>query len=184
MSGRREALLPPSSLPPGTAVKDAGFESHKVRYMAADRVVDLGKAPVVNRGCSLALVGLVVILLFVLFGCSNNDPPIPAAPTPTPVADPAGRLACLQMRYAAERAARQGLSRLSPAQYERVVEQLAADYAVAAKLAEDAEPSIRDAMARLARVYAALDQVDPDEILRAPAFSSLACQAAGHVVNE
>ena len=84
------------------------------------------------------------------------------------------------MRVTALRVARQRLGGLPEEQYRAVLEQVAADYVVAAQLAGDAEPEIRDAMERLARTFETLEEVDPDEILKAPALAREACRAAGY----
>ena len=106
-------------------------------------------------------------------------------PTSTPAATPVdyspGRLACVQMRVTSLGVARQRIAGLPEDEYRSALERIAADYGVAAQLAEDAEPEIRDAMARLARTFEALEQVDPDEILKAPALAREACRNAGYV---
>ena len=85
------------------------------------------------------------------------------------------------MRVTSLRVASQGLAGLPEDEYRDALERIAADYGVAAQLAEEAEPEIRDAMARLARTFETLEQVDPDEILKAPALARDACRNAGYV---
>ena len=126
-------------------------------------------------------VCLGVVLLLGLAACSDEEPAATSTPAATPVEYSPGRLACVQLRLTSERVARQGVARLPQDEYERVLERIAADYATAATLAEEAEPAIRDAMARLAETFEALDQVEPDEILKAPVLARDACQGAGYL---
>ncbi len=116
-----------------------------------------------------------------LVACSEETPAPTSTPAATPVDYSPGRLACVQLRITSERVAGQGVAGLPQDEYERVLGRIAADYATAATLAEDAEPAIRDAMARLAKAFAALDQVEPDEILKAPALARDACRSAGYL---
>ena len=116
-----------------------------------------------------------------LAACSDEEPAATSTPAPTPVDYSPGRLACVQLRITTERVTRQGIAGLPQDEYERVLERMAADYATAATLAEDAEPAIRDAMAGLAETFKALDQVEPDEILKAPALARDACAGAGYL---
>ncbi len=127
------------------------------------------------------VVGVAVVLLATLAACSNEAPATDPAPTATAVDSSPGGLACLQLRIASERAALRDLSRLPPDEYRGAIAQIAEDYQVAAKLAENAEPTIRDAMARLAEVFRTIEEVDPDEILKAPAIAREACRNEGHL---
>ena len=130
-----------------------------------------------------ALLGLCAAfaLVVVLAACSDDAPAPTATPAATPVDYSPGRLACVQMRVTSERAARQGIARLPEEEYRSALERIAADYAVAAQLAGEAEPEIRDAMSRLARTFETLEEVDPDEILKAPALAREACKNAGYL---
>ena len=113
--------------------------------------------------------------------CSDGKPVSTSTPAATPVDYSPGRLACVQLRITSDRVAGQGVAGLPQDEYERVLERIAADYATAATLAEEAEPEIRDAIARLAQVFEALDQVGPDEILKAPVLARDACKNAGYL---
>ena len=115
-----------------------------------------------------------------LAACSDDAPAPTSTPAATPVDYSPGRLACVQMRVTSVRVARIGITGLSEDEYQSVFGQIAADYGVAAQLAADAEPEIRDAMARLARTFEAIEEVDPDEILKAPALAREACRNAGY----
>ena len=122
-----------------------------------------------------------VALMIGAAACSDEKPASTSTPAATPVDYSPGRLACVQLRITSDRVARQGVAGLPQDEYERVLERIAADYATAATLAEEAEPEIRDAIARLAQVFEALDQVGPDEILKAPALARDACKNAGYL---
>ena len=116
------------------------------------------------------------------FAACSDDAPVPTStPAATPVDYSPGRLACVQMRVTSLRLARMGVAGLPEDGYQSALEAIASDYGVAAQLAAEAEPEIRDAMARLARTFEALDEVDPDEILKAPALAREACRNAGYV---
>ena len=116
-----------------------------------------------------------------LVSCSDDEPLPTSTPAATPVDYSPGRLACVQMRVTSLSVARQRIVGLPEDEYRSALERIATAYGIAAQLAENAEPEIRDAMARLARTFEALDQVDPDEILRAPALAREACRNAGYV---
>ena len=124
---------------------------------------------------------LGVVLLLGLVACAEATPAPTSTPAATPVDYSPGRLACVQLRITSERVARQRIAGLPQDEYERVLGRIAADYATAATLAEDAEPAIRDAMARLAETFEALDQVEPDAILKVPALARDACKGAGYL---
>lgn len=135
-------------------------------------------------GIRASLIGVclgIALLLFGLIACSDDEPAPTSTPAATPVDYSPGRLACVQMRVTSERVARQGLLGLPEDEYREVLARIAADYRTAAQIAGDADPPIRDAMTRLAETFEAVDQVDPDEILKAPALAREACRNAGYI---